>query len=96
MGFIIGKLFLLGTSTCKISSYFERKLIPMLFAETISTITDRVLLEIKEWKSGSLAAICWLYTIHYKVKNNNVRVVTRMLCNDMGDVVTFCLPRKRG
>ncbi len=58
---IIG-MYAFGTSTREISRYFEREFNTRLSAETISAITDRVLPEIKEWKSRSLDtvyAICW-------------------------------------
>src|SRR3712207_2876613 len=52
---IIG-MYAFGTSTREISRYFEREFNTRLSAETISAITDRVLPEIKEWKSRSLDA----------------------------------------
>lgn len=83
---IIG-MYAFGTSTREISSYFEREFNTRLSAETISAITDRVLPEIKEWKSRSLDAvyaICWLDAIHYKVKDDNGRAVTRAIYNVLG------------
>ena len=55
--------------------------------ETISSITDRVLPEITAWKSRMLDpvyAICWLDAIHYKVKDENGRAVTRAIYNILG------------
>ena len=78
---IIG-MYAFGTSTREISRYFEREFNTRLSAETISAITDRVLPEIKEWKSRTLEsvyAICWLDAIHYKVKDGNGRAVTRAI-----------------
>lgn len=83
---IIG-MYAIGTSTREISSYFEREFNTRLSAETISAITDRVLPEIKEWKSRTLDAvyaICWLDAIHYKVKDDSGRAVARAIYNVLG------------
>ena len=83
---IIG-MYAFGTSTREISRYFEREFDTKLSAETISAITDRVLPEIKEWKSrtlDSVYAICWLDAIHYKVKDDTGRAVTRAIYNVLG------------
>ena len=83
---IIG-MYAFGTSTREISSYFEREFNTRLSAETISAITDRVLPEIKEWKSRSLDAvyaICWLDAIHYKVRDDTGCAVTRAIYNVLG------------
>lgn len=83
---IIG-MYAFGTSTREISKYFEREFNTKLSAETISAITDRVLPEIKEWKSPTLDAvyaICWLDAIHYKVKDESGRAVTRAIYNVLG------------
>lgn len=83
---IIG-MYALGTSTREISTYFEREFNTRMSAETISAITDRVLPEIKEWKSRSLDsvyAICWLDAIHYKVKDESGRAVSRAIYNVLG------------
>ncbi len=83
---IIG-MYALGTSTREISRYFEREFDTSLSAETISAITDRVLPEINEWKSrtlDSVYAICWLDAIHYKVKDDSGRAVTRAIYNVLG------------
>jgi transposase-like protein len=83
---IIG-MYAFGTSTREISRYFEREFNTTLSAETISAITDRVLPEIKEWKSRSLEsvyAICWLDAVHYKVKDESGRAVTRAIYNVLG------------
>ena len=73
-------MYALGTSTRDISKYFEREFNTTLSAETISSITDRVIPEITAWKSHMLDpvyAICWLDAIHYKVKDDNGRAGTR-------------------
>ena len=65
-------MYAFGTSTRDISKYFEREFDTKLSAETISSITDRVLPEIKSWRSRMLVpvyAICWLDAIHYKLKD---------------------------
>lgn len=54
-------MYALGTSTRDISKYFEREFNTTLSAETISSITDRVIPEITAWKSRMLDpvyAIC--------------------------------------
>src|SRR5574344_1790661 len=83
---IIG-MYAFGTSTREISRYFEKEFDTKLSAETLSAITDRVLPEIKEWKSRTLEpvyAICWLDAIHYKVKDDSGRAVTRAIYNVLG------------
>ena len=78
------EMYAMGTSTRDISSYFEREFNTTLSAETISSITDRVLPEITAWKSRMLDpvyAICWLDAIHYKVKDDKGRAVTRAIYN---------------
>lgn len=55
--------------------------------ETFSAITDRVLPEITAWKSRMLDpvyAICRLDVIHYKVKDDKGRSVTRAIYNVLG------------
>ena len=59
-------MYAFGTSTRDISKYFEREFDIRLSAETISSITDRVLPEIKSWRSRMLDpvyVICWLPSI---------------------------------
>lgn len=53
-------------------------------AETISAITDRVLPEIKAWRSRSLDSvypIVWMDAIHYKVMDDRGCAVTRAIYN---------------
>ena len=53
-------------------------------AETISSITDRVLPEIKAWRSRSLDhiyPIVWMDVIHYKVMDERGCAVTRAIYN---------------
>ena len=66
---IIG-LYALGNSTREISDWMEENLGNRVSADTISAITDRVLPEIKAWKSrmlDSVYPIVWMDAIHYKV-----------------------------
>ena len=53
---IIG-LYAMGNSTCEISDWMEENLGNRVSADTISSITDRVLPEIKAWKSRSLEPV---------------------------------------
>lgn len=56
-------------------------------AETISSITDRVLPEIKAWRSRTLDAvypIVWMDAIHYKVTDERGCAVTRAIYNVLG------------
>lgn len=53
-------------------------------AETINSITDRVLPEIKAWRSRSLDPvypIVWLDAIHYKVMDDRGCAVSRAIYN---------------
>ena len=83
---IIG-LYAIGASTREISRWYEENVGSSISAETISAITDRVLPEIKEWKSRQLDevyAIVWLDAIHYKVKDEKGQSVTRAIYNVLG------------
>lgn len=77
-------MYAFGTNTRDINKYFEREFDTRLSAETNSSITDRVLQEIKTWRSLMLDpvyAICWLDAIHYRVKDKTGRVVSRATHN---------------
>ena len=66
---IIG-LYALGNSTREISDWMEENLGNRVSAETISSITDRVLPEIKAWRSripDDVYPIVQMDAIHYKV-----------------------------
>ena len=81
------EMYAMGTSTRDISSYLGQLMNTIFSADTISSITDRVLPEITAWKSRMLDlvyAICWLDAIHYKVKDENGRAVTRAIYNILG------------
>jgi transposase-like protein len=83
---IIG-LYALGTSTREISDWMEENLGSRVSAETISSITDRILPEIKTWRTRSLEpvyAIVWMDAIHYKVMDDTGVVTTRAIYNVLG------------
>lgn len=83
---IIG-LYALGTSTRDICNWLEETVGTSVSAETISSITDRVLPELESWRNRSLDevyAIVWLDAIHYKVMDEKNRPVTRAIYNVLG------------
>jgi Transposase and inactivated derivatives len=83
---IIG-LYALGNSTRQISDWMEENLGNRVSADTISSITDRVLPEIKVWRSRPLDqvyAIVWMDAIHYKVFDESGRSVSRAIYNVIG------------
>lgn len=83
---IIG-LYAMGNSTREISDWMEENLGNRVSADTISSITDRVLPEIKAWKSRSLEPvypIVWMDAIHYKVTDERGYAVTRAIYNVLG------------
>lgn len=83
---IIG-LYAMGNSTRQISDWMEENLGNRVSAETISSITDRVLPEIQAWRSRPLDnvyAIVWMDAIHYKVMDDKNRPVTRAIHNILG------------
>ena len=83
---IIG-LYAFGKSTREISDRMEENLGNRVSAETISSITDRVLPEIKAWKSRMLDPvypIVWMDAIHYKVTDERGCAVTPTIYNVLG------------
>ena len=83
---IIG-LYALGNSTRQISDWMEENLGNRVSADTISSITDRVLPEIKAWKSRSLDSvypIVFMDAIHYKVMDERGQPVSRAIYNVLG------------
>lgn len=79
---IIG-LYAIGTSTREISDILEEQFGNRISAETISSITDRVLPEIQSWKSRPLDPvypIVWLDAVHYKVMDEKNRPVCHLQC----------------
>ena len=80
---IIG-LYAIGNSTREISDILEEQFGNRVSAETISSITDRVLPEIQSWKNRPLDAVypvVWLDAVHYKVMDGNNRPLTRAIYN---------------
>lgn len=80
-------MYALGTSTREIGDWMEENLGSRVSAETISSITDRVIPEIKAWRSRSLDAtyaIVWMDAIHYKVMDERGIAVTRAIYNVLG------------
>lgn len=80
---IIG-LYAIGNSTREISDILEEQFGNRISAETISSITDRVLPEIQNWKNRPLEyvyPIVWLDAVHYKVMDDKNRAVTRAIYN---------------
>ena len=64
---IIG-LYVLGTSTREISNWMEENLGTRVSADTISSITDSILPELKAWRNWVLDAInpmVWMDAIHH-------------------------------
>lgn len=83
---IIG-LYALGNSTREISDWMEKNLGNRVSAETISSITDRILPEIKAWRSrilNDVYPIVWMDAIHYKVTDERGCAVTRAIYNVLG------------
>lgn len=83
---IIG-MYALGAGTREISAWMEDTVGSKVSAETISAVTDRVLPELKAWKSRPLDdvyAIIWLDAIHYKVKDDNGNATSRAIYNVLG------------
>lgn len=83
---IIG-LYALGAGTREISKWMEDTVGSSVSAETISAVTDRVLPELKSWRTRPLDevyAIIWLDAIHYKVKDDSGRTITRAIYNVLG------------
>lgn len=80
---IIG-LYAIGNSTREISDMLEEQFGNRISADTISSITDRVLPEIQSWKSrplDSVYPIVWLDAIHYKVMDERNRPTSRAIYN---------------
>lgn len=83
---IIG-LYALGNSTRQISDWMEENLGNRVSADTISSITDRILPELQSWRSRPLDAvypIIWMDAIHYKVMDEKNRPTTRAIYNVLG------------
>lgn len=77
----------MGNSIREISDWMEENLGNRVSADTISVITDRVLPEIKSWKSRMLDfvyPIVWMDAIHYKVTDERWGTVTCAIYNVLG------------
>ncbi len=75
-----------GMSLRDISKHIKEMYDTDISATTLSSITDRIIPQIKEWQSRpleSLYCIVWMDAIHYKVKEEN-RIVSRAVYNILG------------
>lgn len=80
---IIG-MYAIGTSTRDISDALYEQFGNRISADTISSITDRVLPEVQSWRNRTLDAvypIVWMDAIHYKVMDDKQRPVSRAIYN---------------
>lgn len=77
----VSSVFTLSNSTCEISDWMEENLGNRVSAEMISALTDRVLSEIKSWRSRSLyyvyPIVRWMLCIQSCRRDR----VCRNLCN---------------
>ena len=84
-GKIIG-LYGLGTSLRDISSHIKEMYDTEISATTLSSITDRIIPQIKEWQQRPLDevyCIVWMDAMHYKVRDNG-KVENRAVYNILG------------
>lgn len=75
-----------GMSLRDISKHIKEMYDTDISATTLSSITDRIIPQIKEWQSRpleSLYCIVWMDAMHYKVKEEN-RIVSRAVYNILG------------
>jgi len=82
---IIG-MYGLGMSFRDISSHLKEMYDADISHSTLSSITDRIIPEIKEWQSRPLESvycIIWLDAMHYKVKDEG-RIVSRAVYHILG------------
>lgn len=82
---IIG-LYGLGTSLRDISSHIKEMYDTEISAATLSSITDRIIPQIKEWQQRPLDevyCIVWMDAMHYKVRDNG-KVENRAVYNILG------------
>ncbi len=82
---IIG-MYGLGMSFRDISSHLKEMYDADISHTTLSSITDRVIPEIKEWQARPLESvycIVWLDAMHYKVKDEG-KIVSRAVYNILG------------
>jgi len=82
---IIG-MYGLGMSLRDISGHIKEMYDTEISAATLSSITDRIIPQIKEWQSRPLDevyCIVWMDAMHYKVKDNG-KVENRAVYNILG------------
>lgn len=82
---IIG-LYGLGTSLRDISGHIKEMYDTEISATTLSSITDRIIPQIKEWQQRPLDevyCIVWMDAMHYKVRDNG-KVENRAVYNILG------------
>ena len=82
---IIG-MYGLGMSLRDISEHIKEMYDTEISATTLSTITDRVIPQIKEWQTRALDevyCIVWMDAMHYKVKDEG-KVTSRAVYNILG------------
>lgn len=80
-------LYAMGNSTRQISDWVEDNLGQSLSANTISTITDRILPELQAWRTRALEdvyPIVWMDAVHYKVMDERNRPESRAIYNVLG------------
>ena len=68
-------LYSMGTSTREISNYIEEMYGFSVSADMVSNITDKIILEMEEWKTRRLEEIypfVYIDAIHFNVKENGV------------------------
>jgi transposase-like protein len=76
----------MGMSMRDIASHIEEMYHMELSAQTLSTITDKVIPLVKEWQQRPLESIytlVWLDCMHYKVRDEG-KVVSRAIYNILG------------
>ncbi|MBL1409796.1 IS256 family transposase [Sphingobacterium faecale] len=76
----------LGMSLRDISSHLKEMYDTDISHSTLSSITDKIIPEVKEWQSRSLDSlytIVWMDAMHYKVKEDH-RFVSRAVYNILG------------
>jgi putative transposase len=81
------RMYGLGMSLRDISGHIEDMYGTSISHTALSEITDRIIPKVKAWQSRSLEAvypIVWLDAMHYKVKGDEGKVVTRCLYNVLG------------
>lgn len=98
---IIG-LYALGNSTREISDWMEENPGNRVSADTISSITDRILPELQSWRSrplDSVYPIVWMDAVHYKVmdeKNRWLSPLTDLQSRGVKDILIACTDNLSG